>query len=64
MDLLRVKLYVLFKSLVLIYSVGLVNSVYLQPNKVLYYNTNFFYKGRYWGYSFGLNKPSVPYIEL
>ena len=47
MDPLWVELYVLFKSLVLTYSISLVNSVYLWPYKVLHYNTDLFYKGRY-----------------
>jgi len=46
MDPLRIKLYILPKSLVLIYRISLVNGVYLQLYKVFYYNTNLFYKGR------------------
>ena len=46
MDPLRVKLYILLKGLVSIYSIGLVDSINLGLCKVLYYNTNFFYKRR------------------
>ena len=45
MDPLRVKLYILLKGLVSIYSIGLVDSVNLGSYKVFYYNTDFFYKG-------------------
>jgi hypothetical protein len=45
MDLLRVKLYILLKGLVSIYSIGLVDSINLGLYKVFYYNTSFFYKG-------------------
>ena len=45
MDLLWVKLYILLKGLVSIYSIGLVYSINLGLYKVFYYNTNFFYKG-------------------
>jgi hypothetical protein len=47
MDPLRIKLYIVLKSLVPIHYISLVNSVYLRLYKVLYYNTNFIYKGRY-----------------
>jgi hypothetical protein len=46
MDLLLVKLYILLKGLVPIYSICLVESINLGPYKVFYYNTNFFNKGR------------------
>ena len=45
MDPLRVKLYILLKGLVPIYSVCLVNSINLGSYKVLYSNADFFYKG-------------------
>ena len=46
MDQLWVKLYILLKGLVSIYSIGLVDSINLGLYKVFYYNTNFFYKRR------------------
>ena len=63
-DVLGVKQYIFLKSLVPIYSVGLVDSIYLQLYKVFYYNTNFFYKGRCQEYSFRLDKLPIPYIKL
>ena len=45
MDPLRVKLYILFKGLVSIYSISLVDSVNLGSYKVFYCNADFFYKG-------------------
>jgi len=46
MDPLLIILYIFLKGLISIYSISLVNSIYLGLYKVLYYNTNFFYKGR------------------
>jgi len=46
MNPLRIKLYVLLKGLVSTHSISLVDGINLGPYKVLYYNTNFFYKGR------------------
>jgi len=48
-NMLWVMLYVFFKGLVSIYSIGLINSVYLGLYKILYYNADFFYKGKYKG---------------
>ena len=64
MDPLRVKLYILFKGLIPIYYIGLVNGVYPRPYEVFYYNINIFYKERRWGHSFRLNKLSILYIKL
>jgi hypothetical protein len=46
MDLLWVKLYILLKGLVSIYSIGLVDSINVGSYKVFYYNADFFYKRR------------------
>jgi len=64
MDLLQIKLYVLFKSLVLIHSIGLVCSVYLWLYEVFHCDADFLYEGRCWGYSLGPDKQSVLYIKL
>ena len=63
-DPLWVKLYIFLKGLVSIYSISLVYSINLGLYKVLYYNTNFFYKRRGQGQGFGLDKLSTLYIKL
>ena len=63
-DPLWIKLYVLLKGPVSALSISLIYNAYPWPYKVFYYNTNFFYKGRCQGHSFGPYKPSIPYIKL
>ena len=62
-DLLRVKLNIFLKSPVPLYSISLISGIYLQLYKVFYYNANFFYKERYQGNSFRLDKLLILYIK-